>query len=173
MGLSATEWKTFAQGVEKIARAVKAETGLRLVFHHHCGGYVETPYEVDLLLQLTDPSLVGLCLDTGHYQFAGGNPLNFLKKQGKRVWHMHYKDCDPGIAEQSRKEQWDYITSVGKGVFCELGKGAVDFPSIKKELENQSFEGWIVVEQDVLPGMGKPKDSAKRNREYLKSIGYK
>jgi inosose dehydratase len=49
----------------------------------------------------------------------------------------------------------------------------VDFPSIKKELENLGFEGWIVVEQDVLPGMGKPKDSAKRNREYLKSIGYK
>jgi inosose dehydratase len=31
--------------------------------------------------------------------------------------------------------------------------------------------GWIVVEQDVLPGMGTPKESAQRNREYLKSIG--
>ncbi len=172
MGLSAAEWKTFAEGVEKIARAVKEETGMRLVFHHHCGGYVETPYEIDLLLQLTDPYLVGLCLDTGHYQFAGGDPLHFLKKQGKRVWHMHYKDCQPQVAEQSRTGRWDYITSVGNGVFCELGKGAVDFPSIKKELENQKFEGWIVVEQDVLPGMGKPKDSAIRNREYLKSIGY-
>ena len=69
-GYRAAEWKTFAEGVEKIARAVKEETGMRLVFHHHCGGYVETPYEIDLLLQLTDPSLVGLCLDTGHYQFA-------------------------------------------------------------------------------------------------------
>lgn len=173
MGLTTGEWQTFAEGVERIAREVKKETGMRLVFHHHCGGYVETPAEIDTLLSLTDPSLVGLCLDTGHYQFAGGDPLAFLKKQGKRVWHMHFKDCHPGIAAQSRKETWDYFTSVGKGVFCELGKGAVDFPAVAKQLDAQGFNGWIVVEQDVLPGMGKPKDSAQRNRDYLRSIGYK
>ncbi len=173
MGLTTGEWQTFAEGVERIAREVKKETGMRLVFHHHCGGYVETPAEIDTLLSLTDPSLVGLCLDTGHYQFAGGDPLAFLKKQGKRVWHMHFKDCHPGIAAQSRKEGWDYFTSVGKGVFCELGKGAVDFPAVAKQLDAQGFNGWIVVEQDVLPGMGKPKDSAQRNRDYLRSIGYK
>jgi inosose dehydratase len=171
MGLSESEWKTFAKGTERIARAVKNETGMRLVFHHHCAGYVETPAEIDKLLSLTDPELVGLCLDTGHYQFAGGDPLAFLKAQGKRVWHMHFKDCQPQVAEQSRTEGWDYFKSVEKGVFCELGKGAVNFPAIKAELEKQGFGGWIVVEQDVLPGMGRPFDSALRNREYLKSIG--
>ncbi|MEN6536043.1 MAG: xylose isomerase, partial [Bryobacteraceae bacterium] len=30
--------------------------------------------------------------------------------------------------------------------------------------------GYALVEQDVLPGMGAPKDSARRNREYLRSI---
>ncbi|KAF0104301.1 MAG: inosose dehydratase [Chloroflexi bacterium] len=171
MGLSEAEWKTFAKGVERIAKAVKSETGMRLVFHHHCGGYVETPAEIDKLLALTDPSLVGICLDTGHYQFAGGDPVKFLQANAKRVWHMHFKDCEPAIAEQSRKEGWDYFKSVEKGVFCELGKGAVDFKSVKAELEKQGYEGWIVVEQDVLPGMGKPFDSALRNRQYIKSIG--
>jgi inosose dehydratase len=28
-----------------------------------------------------------------------------------------------------------------------------------------------VVEQDVLPGMGSPKESARRNREYLRHLG--
>lgn len=172
MGLSDAEWQVFAEGTEKVAAAVKAETGLRLVFHHHCGGYVETPAEIDKLFSLTDPNLVGLCLDTGHYQLGGGDPLAFLKHNAGRVWHMHFKDCHPGIAEQSRKEGWDYFKSVEKGVFCELGKGAVDFPALKAELENQGFEGWIVVEQDVLPGMGSPFESALRNREYLKSIGF-
>jgi len=171
MGLSEAEWVTFAKGVERIAKAVKKETGMRLVFHHHCGGYVETPAEIDKLLELTDPSLVGICLDTGHYQFAGGDPVKFLQNNAKRVWHMHFKDCEPAIAEQSRKEGWDYFKSVEKGVFCELGKGAVDFKSVKAELEKQGFEGWIVVEQDVLPGMGKPFDSALRNRQFIKSIG--
>lgn len=85
---------------------------------------------------------------------------------------MHFKDCQPDIAERSRLEGWDYFKSVAEGVFCELGKGAVDFPAIKAELEKQGFEGWIVVEQDVLPGMGSPYESALRNREYLKSIGF-
>ncbi len=172
MGLSDAEWQVFAEGTEKVADAVKRETGLRLVFHHHCGGYVETPAEIDSLLRLTDPQLVGLCLDTGHYQFGGGDPLTFLQENAGRVWHMHFKDCHPGIAERSRALGWDYFKSVEQGVFCELGKGAVDFPAVKAELERQGFEGWIVVEQDVLPGMGSPYESALRNREYLKSIGF-
>lgn len=172
MGLTDAEWEAFAEGTNKIARAVKDETGLRLVFHHHCAGYVETPQEVDKLFELTDPALVGLCLDTGHYQFAGGDPLAFLKQNAGRVWHMHFKDCQPEVAKRSREEGWDYFKSVAEGVFCELGEGAVDFPAIKAELEKQGFKGWIVVEQDVLPGMGSPYESASRNREYLKSIGF-
>jgi inosose dehydratase len=61
---------------------------------------------------------------------------------------------------------------VRNGIFCELGKGQVDFCGIKRELEAQGYGGWIVVEQDVLPGMGSPFESARRNREYLASIGF-
>ena len=57
------------------------------------------------------------------------------------------------------------------GVFCELGKGEIDFTAVKAELEQQGYDGWIVVEQDVLPGMGNPKESARRNREFLANIG--
>ena len=67
--------------------------------------------------------------------------------------------------------EWDYFEAVKNGIFCELGQGDVDFKAILKELKNRNYEGWIVVEQDVLPGMGSPKESAKRNREYLRSIG--
>ena len=171
MGLTEEEWHIFAVGANYVAREVKTKTGLRTVFHHHCAGYVETPLEIDQLLALTDPSLVGLVLDMGHYQFGGGDPLEALKKHQSRIWHIHFKDCHPEIAKQARTEGWDYFQSVGNGVFCELGKGAVDFPAIVAELNLQKYEGWIVVEQDVLPGMGNPKVCAKRNREYIKSLG--
>lgn len=171
MGLTEEEWHIFAVGANYVAREVKTKTGLRTVFHHHCAGYVETPLEIDQLMALTDPSLVGLVLDMGHYQFGGGDPLEALKKHQSRIWHIHFKDCHPEIAEQARAEGWDYFQSVGNGVFCELGKGAVDFPAIVAELNLQKYEGWIVVEQDVLPGMGNPKVCAKRNREYIKSLG--
>ena len=56
-------------------------------------------------------------------------------------------------------------------MFCELGKGDVDFPAVIRTLGELGYDGWIVVEQDVLPGMGWPKESAQRNRDYLRSIG--
>ena len=170
--LTESEWKIFAEGAEKVASTVKEETGLRTVFHHHCAGYVEQPNEVDMLMKSTDPSLLGLCFDTGHYRFGGGDPVVGLCKYRDRIWHVHFKDCQPEIAAKSRAEGWDYFTSVRNGIFCELGKGEIDFSAIKKELQDMGYDGWIVVEQDVLPGLGKPKESARRNREYLESIGF-
>jgi inosose dehydratase len=37
-------------------------------------------------------------------------------------------------------------------------------------LTTRKYEGYTIVEQDILPGMGSPKESARRNREYLRSI---
>jgi inosose dehydratase len=171
MALSEAEWQTFAKGAEHVARAVKDATGLRTVFHHHCAGYVETPAELAKLLELTDPALLGLVFDTGHYRFAGGDPVQAIHDYADRIWHMHFKDCHAEIAQQSRDESWDYFTSVNKGVFCELGQGEVDFTAVKAALEEIGFADWIVVEQDVLPGMGSPKESAARNRQFLQGIG--
>jgi inosose dehydratase len=171
MGLAIDEWIVFAEGANFIAREVKAKTGLRTVFHHHCAGYVETSDEIEKLLRLTDPSLLGLVLDMGHCMFGGGDPLEILKKHRDRIWHIHFKDCHPAVAEKSRAEGWDYFKSVGKGVFCELGKGAVDFKAIVEELLKHKYSGWIVVEQDVLPGMGNPMVCAQRNRKYIKTLG--
>lgn len=176
MGLSGPEWQTFAQGVERIARAVRDETGLRTVFHHHCAGYVETPQETARLLELTDPSLVGLVFDTGHYAFGAGENgcdtvLDGLNRFAGRIWYVHFKDCQPAVARQSREQGWSYFESLKRGVFCELGQGCVDFPAVVEWLRRQNYQGFITVEQDVLPGMGVPKESARRNRDYLRSIG--
>ncbi len=170
-GLSEDGWRVFAEGADRIARAVHAETGLRTVFHHHCAGYVETPAEVDRFLALTDARVLGLCLDTGHCRFGGGDPLAALSQHAARIWHVHFKDCQPDVARRSRTEGWDYFTSVREGIFCELGRGDVPFAAVKAELDRLDYDGWIVVEQDVLPGMGTPKESAQRNREYLRRIG--
>jgi len=173
MGLSVSEWRTFSDGANKVARAVREATGLRTVFHHHCAGYIETPEEISRLLDLTDPELLGLVFDAGHYCYGSKSTdaVAGLSRFGKRVWYIHCKDCDPVVAEKARKNGWDYFEALRHGVFCELGKGAVDFPSIIKELHSQKYSGWIVVEQDVLPGMGNPKVCAQRNRDYIKSLG--
>ena len=170
-GLSDSSWQTFGEGAARLAESVRRETGLRTVFHHHCAGYVETPPELDRLMDLTDPDVLGLCLDTGHYRFGGGDPAEAVRRHAGRIWHVHFKDYEPTLAARSRELGWDYLESVRRGVFCELGRGEVDFPGVLAGLEQSGYQGWIVVEQDVLPGMGTPKESARRNREYLASIG--
>jgi len=176
MGLSAADWRTFAAGVERIARAVQDATGLGAVFHPHCAGYVETPAEIDRLLELTDPALVGLVFDTGHSTYGTGrsDPLDApaaLARYGERVRLVHFKDCSPTVATQARAAGWAYDEAVGHGVFCELGQGCVDFPAVLNQLRARGYRGWLVVEQDVLPGLGAPAASAARNRAYLTSLG--
>jgi inosose dehydratase len=170
-GLPADAWKTFARGAERVAAAVREQTGLRTVFHHHCAGYVETPQEIDRLLELTSPELLGLCLDMGHYAFGGGDPLTALQRLGDRVWHVHFKDCSRAVYGRVAREGLDYFAAVRAGVFCELGQGKVPFPEILEVLRARRYDGWVVVEQDVLPGMGTPKESARRNRSYLAALG--
>jgi len=171
MGLTEAKWKTYAEGAEKVAKTVKEAYGLRTVFHHHCAGYVETPHEIDTLMALTDPDLVGLCLDMGHYAFGGGDPATALKKHSDRIWHVHFKDFDPDAAQLSREANGDYFDAIKRGVFCELGKGSVDFETIVHLLKEKNYDDWIVVEQDILPGMGAPKKCAETNREFIRSLG--
>ncbi|HEX7736822.1 MAG TPA: TIM barrel protein [Ktedonobacteraceae bacterium] len=176
MGLSPAEWRTFARGAERIAHAVREETGLRTAFHHHCAGYVETPAEIARLLELTDPDLLGLVFDTGHYLYGSGQSASAVVVEGlerfhSRIWHIHLKDCQPQIAARARQEGWDYFTALQHGIFCELGQGAVPFAEIAAALRRYAYHGWMVVEQDILPGMGSPRASAQRNRTYLHAIG--
>ena len=170
-GLTPARWDVVAAGAERIARAVRDTSGLRTVFHHHCATFVETPAEVDALLSRADPSLLGLCIDTGHITYGGGNPRDLLARYGSRVWHMHFKDCSASVAGRARTEAWDYTTALRHGLFCELGQGAVDFTGVLSDLRALNYSGWIVVEQDVLPSMGTPKASAQRNRNYLATLG--
>ena len=170
-GMTDAQWQVFTEGANRVARAVQRETGLRTVFHHHIGTWVETPQETARLLRMTDPEVLGLVFDTGHYRFGGGDPLVGLQLHADRIWHVHFKDHAPRIAERSRLEGWNGLQSVEHGVFCELGQGDIDFPAILAKLNELDYQGWIVVEQDVLPGMGSPKASSQRNREYLRSIG--
>ncbi len=170
-GMSAEQWRAFVEGAQRVASAVKRESGLRTVLHHHIGTWVETPTEVETFLERTDPELIGIVFDTGHYSFGGGNALEGLQKHAQRVWYVHFKDHDPHAAARARAHECDAVQAVEQGVFCELGKGDVDFEAVLASLEGMGYQGWVVVEQDVLPGMGSPKESAARNRAYLQSLG--
>jgi inosose dehydratase len=174
MGLTRDEWKVFASGADLIARTVLDETGLRTVFHHHCAGFVETPDEIQQLLDATDPGNLGLVFDTGHYAFGAGgcdDVVAAMDCYASRIWYVHFKDVEPGVLDAARVNSWDYFEAVRHGVFCELGDGCIDFAAVYAWLQRQGYTGYVTVEQDILPGMGTPEESARRGRAYLRSIG--
>lgn len=167
------QWRVVCDGVNRIARTVRDELGLQTVFHHHCAGYVETPDETRRLIDGTDADLVGLCLDTGHYHYAGGDAVQCIRELGERVRYLHLKDCDPDVRAACIRDEADYFEATARGVFCELGKGEVDFPAVLSAMEALGYDGWAIVEQDVLVSdLDAPRQSAARNREYLRTLGY-
>jgi len=170
-GLSDEQWERAADVLTEIARAC-ARRGLRTAFHHHAATFVETPGEIARLLSLVEPDVMGLCLDTGHYVYGGGNPEEAVKRYGSRIWHLHVKDVHQTVLEAVRYERVEFLDAVRRGVFCELGQGMVNIPAVLAALARVGYDGWVVVEQDVdvrQPGVD-PLASARRSRAYLRTI---
>ncbi|MEO8456957.1 MAG: TIM barrel protein [Chloroflexota bacterium] len=169
-GLDDEGWRALAAGAERIARAVRDETGLRTVFHHHCATYVETAEETARLMEMTSDAL-GLCLDTGHWYYAGGDPLEPLRAYRERTWLVHFKDCDGETAAFAKAEGWDYLTAIRNGIFCGLGEGAIDHAAIAAELKSSGYDGWIVAENEAPPGRMPALAMAQQDRAYFAGLG--
>ncbi len=171
-GLSGEQWKAFVRNTNSLARRVLEEFGLNTVYHPHVGAWVESAEEIERFFSDTDPERVGFCLDTAHTTYGGADPVDICRRWSSRIRYLHVKECDTRVLKMVVEAEGDYFSAVVAGVFPELGKGSVDFPGLFKVLGDINFEGWAVVEQDILPETGgNPLVSAKANRAYLRSIG--
>ena len=170
-GMTDPQWNSASQILERVAKACH-ELGVGAVFHHHAGTFVETPREIARLCESTDADLLGLCLDTGHYFFGGGNPVDAVRLYGTRIRHLHLKDVQLHILEAARRDGVGFLEAVRRGVFCELGQGAIALKAVIEELSAGGYSHWAIVEQDVDTRSSdvKPFESARRSREYLRSI---
>ena len=168
--LDESQWEKAADNVNAFAKMVYEDYGMKCAAHPHVGGYLETNFEIDALLERTDPELVGLCFDMAHIAYSGGDPVAVLDKWRDRTWYLHIKECDTNVREQVIGRGGDYYDGVESGVFPELGKGTIDWQSINRILHEIDFDGWGTVEQDIMPAMGiDALKSAKSNRAFLRN----
>lgn len=173
--LSDGAWRVMHEQINTIAGASR-ERGFGVAFHPHAGSYVETPREIERLMTGLDTNLVGLCLDTGHVFFGGGDPLTILRDHGSTLTLVHLKDVDLEVLAQLKGEDFGLDEAWRRDVFCELGRGGVDLDAMLDAIRRLEYSGWIVVEQDrILEPDDSPDvalNSARTNREFLRLRGY-
>ena len=141
------EWDLLCAGLNKLGKAA-ADRGFRLCFHHHMGTVVQTAEETDRMMANTDPRYVFLCYDTGHFTFAGEDPLIMLKKYVDRIGHVHLKDMRLPVVEKAKGNNWSFLQAVRNGAFTVPGDGDVDFDPVFKVLSDAGYQGWLLVEAD-------------------------
>ena len=169
-GLEPGEWPGYAARVQQATDRCR-DAGFEPAFHHHLGTYVETPEDVERLLELTD---VQLCLDTGHLLLAGGDPVTALRDWAGRVGHVHVKDGDRAILARALADGVDLRELMGRGGFAPLGEGELDLPGVVRALDEIGYTGWVIIEQDTLPGRRSVAQNIADqavNREKLRELG--
>jgi inosose dehydratase len=144
------EYDDLARACEELAQ-LGAELGVTVAYHPHVACTIETEEEINRLMDSTQA--LTLCLDASHIALVGEDPIAHLRKYRERTGYIHLKD-------------W------ARGKFVEVGEGTlgIDFGAILRELEEQRFGGWVVIEQsrsDVSPLV-----SARVNAAAIDRLGY-
>jgi len=167
------QWRMAERTIREVL-SLCATFGMRVAFHHHVGTHVETPEEIDQLFSLFSTDELGLCLDTGHCVYGGGDPVTVLERHIGRLRCLHFKDVDGERVAEVRRERLDFHSAVRRRVFAPLGRGVVDFSRILDLVRKHGFEGWVVAEQDVLEGGSSgaaPLTNAVAARRFLQQMG--
>ena len=169
--LTPAQWREVARIVAEAER-VAADFGLDLVFHPHVATYVETPRETEELFDAVSATKMGLCLDTGHCYYGGGDPVREAEKYKHLLRYVHIKDINQAVLAESNRQKLDFDNAVGAGVFSQIGAGCIDFPTFFRTLVKNGYSGWMVVEQDVKFGATTvpPAESMAASLRYLNGV---
>jgi inosose dehydratase len=155
--------------VQEAAERCRAK-GVGAVFHHHTATHFESPEEIASFVEGTD---VPLCFDTGHCAVGGGDPLELAREFASRIGHLHLKDVNPELLERVRSGELSVEAAWDGGLFCPMGEGLVDIAAVLALPQLQSFDGWIVLEQDRVSVSASDLEAVAaveaRNLEHVKA----
>ncbi len=120
------------------------EYGIPIAIHNHGPGdklYGTVELIREHLAPL--PPSVGLCVDTGHFQRVGTDPLAVIGEFADRVHGLHLKDMVL-TGEKNDKGEPLYEDAI-------IGKGALDLPALVRKLKDIGFDGYCSLEYESDP----------------------
>ncbi|MBB1246772.1 TIM barrel protein, partial [Streptomyces durbertensis] len=170
--LTAEQWGHLTGGMERLGREVRDHYGLEIVVHPHADTHIDTEPNVERFLDGTDPDLVSLCLDTGHYAYCGGDSVRLIRTYGERLGYLHLKQVDPDILADVVKNGVPFGPAVARGVMCEPPGGVPALEPVLAEAQKLGVDLFAIVEQDMYPcPADQPLPIAVRTRRFLRSCG--
>ena len=165
--------RPFEEAVETLDRvgAQCREAGLTFCYHNH--GWEFREFDgvagLDRLLELTDPSVVKLCLDVFWAQYGGRDPAALARRYLERVAYLHLKDLRYVGPEPRRRgvlhPVYPRLPLNGEADYMELGRGEVDIPGVWGVVAPLNLP-WMVYEQDE--ARVPPAEAAAISRKYLR-----
>jgi inosose dehydratase len=163
-------WDALLGHLDRIADHAGSR-GVVAALHPHVGTMIETGEETERVLA---GSRVGLCVDTGHLLVGGVDPVALTAAYPARVVHVHLKDVDAERAARVRTGETTFGAAVRDGMFRPLGEGDVRIAELVRTLESSGYDGWYVLEQDVMldgPGDGDaPYADVRSSLDFLERV---
>lgn len=165
------QWKTLLTNLDRIADHA-TQRGVIAVVHPHIGTLVESAEDVQ---RVVDGSHIGFCIDTGHLAAAGADPVAITLANLDRVKHVHLKDVDTATAAKVVAKEVTFSDAVADGMWQVLGEGDVDIRAMIEALEGAGYDGWYVLEQDVMFKDGEPEGegpiaNVRASLDYVKAV---
>lgn len=165
--MDAKEWDLLCSGLNKLGAIAKETYGITLVFHHHMGTVIQSDAETERLMAETDPAYVSLLYDSGHFAYCGEDPAAMAEKYAYRIKHVHLKDIRPDVVRRVKKERMSFLDGVRAGTFTVPGDGAIEFGKIFRILDENRYEGYMVVEAEQDPERANPLEYALKARTFI------
>ena len=186
--IAAADFAAYGRKLTALAARMNDEFGIRMAYHHHMGTLIESPADVDALMDSTGDA-VGLLVDSGHIAFAvvadacrnpGGAPsadsilsaigsgAALLRQYAARTRYIHCKDLRRAPLEATLREDKTFIDAVLDGVFTVPGDGFLDFAAFIRAVADINYHGWLVVEAEQDPARANPLDYSRMGGQHLR-----
>ncbi len=166
-------WDGMVANICAIGELARDRYGVRAVIHPHAGGYIESEDELDRVAKDVPEEVAGLCLDTGHMNYSGMDPIAILRRYADRTDYIHFKDIDDAKYADVMNRHIRLFDACAEGVMCPIGRGRIDYAGLRELLTEIDYGGYITIEQERDPrNTGGILADLAASREFLRRAGF-
>lgn len=163
----------YAEKLEEFGKRF-AKYGIKFYHHHHEFEFqrYNGKFGLEILMENTNPEYVGFEMDTHWLQFAGLDPVTWIRRMKGRADLVHLKDYRIVMPPEGVSGEVTSPKEVRKKVvqFAEIGEGSLDMPGIINACIETGVK-YMPIEQDTSYNLS-PYDSIRISVENIRKMGF-